>query len=160
MDIARILLSGLLGSAIAVGAAGAAEPVAGRAFADPALAWNPCPDFLPKGCGIAVLGGDPAGRDADVFFRVPGKSSIPLHWHSSTERMVLVAGRLRVTYEGQPAMLLLPGQYARGPARAPHSAVCESDEPCVLFIAFDGPIDAVAGRAPDRDESADRVEKK
>lgn len=126
----------------------AADPAAGRAFADPSLTWNACPDFLPKGCGIAVLGGDPAGRDADVFFRVPGGAVIPLHWHTSAERMVLVGGRLRVTYDGQAPMLLETGQYARGAARVPHSAVCESTEPCVLFIAFDGPLDAVAGRAP------------
>lgn len=52
-----------------------------------------------------------------------------------------------MTYDGQPPMLLQEGQYARGPARAAHSATCESDEPCVLFIAFDGPVDAIAGRS-------------
>lgn len=153
MDIVRFVLSGLLVSAAATGATRAAEPVAGRAHADTGLTWAACPAFLPEGCGIAVLAGDPAGRDADVFFRVPGKSIIPLHWHSSTERMVLVSGRLRVSYEGQPELRLVPGQYARGAARASHSAVCESAEPCVLFIAFDGPVDAIAGRAPARDAS-------
>lgn len=91
MDIARPILLGLLAAALVAAPAQAADPAAGRAFADPALTWNPCPEFLPKGCGIAVLGGDPAGRDADVFFRVPGRSEIPLHWHGSTERMVLVS---------------------------------------------------------------------
>ena len=141
----------LIAAVVACAAAGptmAADPGSGRAFADPGLTWNACPDFLPEGCGIAILGGDPAGDDADVFFRVPGGSILPLHWHSSAERMVLVGGRLRVAYEGQAPMLLVPGQYARGAARAPPSAVCESAEPCVLFIAFDGPLDAHAGPAP------------
>jgi mannose-6-phosphate isomerase-like protein (cupin superfamily) len=143
----RLLPAALCG-AFALLPASAAEPGAGRAFADADLAWNPCPAFLPAGCGIAVLDGDPAGRDADVFFRVPGGAVIPRHWHSSTERMVLVAGRLRVSYDGKAPMRLEPGQYARGAARAPHSAVCESREPCVLFIAFDGPVDAIEGGAP------------
>ncbi len=138
---------------VTTGSAIAADPAVGRAFTDPALTWNPCPDFMSKGCGIAVLGGNPAGRDADVFFRVPGNATIPLHWHSSAERMVLVSGRMRVAFEGQAPMRLMPGQYARGAARAPHSAVCESAEPCVLFIAFDGPVDAHAGRAPAADKS-------
>lgn len=148
----RNLLALLCGCA-AVLPAVASEPVSGRAFADPGVTWGACPEFLPEGCGIAVLGGDPAGRDADVFFRVPGGATIPLHYHSSDERIVLVGGRLRVTFEGQPPMLLEPGQYARVAGRAAHSAVCESAEACVLFIAFDGPLDAVAGRAP----PADRV---
>jgi len=40
----------------------------------------------PKGCGIAVLHGDPAKDNVDEFFKVPAKSTIPLHWHTSAER--------------------------------------------------------------------------
>lgn len=117
-----------------------------RPFEDPALPWGDCPAFMPKGCALAVLHGDPAGRDADVFFRVPAGAEIPLHWHSAAERMVLVDGRLRVRYDGREAIVLMPGTYAYGPARHAHSATCESRRPCVLFIAFDGPVDAHAGR--------------
>ena len=110
---------------------------------DPDLAWNPCPPFLPKGCGIAVLHGDPAKHNVDVFLRVPAKSTLPLHWHTSAERMVLVAGELQVTYDGQKPALMTPGTYAYGPPKRPHSAVCQSVVPCVLFIAFESPLDAV-----------------
>ncbi|MBA3639307.1 MAG: hypothetical protein H0W53_08485, partial [Acidobacteria bacterium] len=55
---------------------------------DAQLKWGPCPSFLPKGCGIAVLHGDPAKDNVDVFLKVPAKSSLPLHWHTSAERMV------------------------------------------------------------------------
>lgn len=103
----------------------------------------PCPPFLPKGCGIAVLHGDPAKDNADVFFKVPGKSTIPLHWHTSPERMVLVAGQLHVTYEGQKKVILKPGTYAYGPAKKAHNGYCASKVDCVLFIAFESPLDAV-----------------
>jgi quercetin dioxygenase-like cupin family protein len=110
---------------------------------DPKLTWSACPPFLPKGCAIAVLHGDPAKENADVFFKLPAKSTIPLHWHTSAERMVLVAGELHVTYDGQKKAVLKPGTYAYGPAKKPHSGSCVSSEPCVLFIAFQSPLDAV-----------------
>lgn len=110
---------------------------------DPKLKWGPCPPFLPKGCAIAFLHGDPAKDNLDVFFKVPGKSKIPLHWHTSPERMILVAGKLEVTYEGQEKAVMTPGTYAYGPAKRPHDGYCASSTPCILFIAFESPLDAV-----------------
>ncbi len=110
---------------------------------DAKLKWGPCPPFLPKGCAIAVLHGDPAKDNLDVFFKVPGKSNIPLHWHSSPERMILVAGKLQITYDGQKTAVLTPGSYAYGPAKRAHSGYCASAAPCILFIAFESPLDAV-----------------
>ena len=110
---------------------------------DPKLKWGPCPAFLPKGCAIAVLHGDPAKDNVDVFFKVPAKSTIPMHWHTSAERMVLVAGELHVTYEGQKKTVLKRGTYAYGPAKRPHDGYCASAVPCILFIAFESPLDAV-----------------
>ena len=115
---------------------------------DPQLKWGPCPPFLPKGCGIAVLHGDPAKENVDVFFKVPAKSTIPLHLHTSPERMVLVAGELHVTYDGQKKAVLKPGTYAYGPAKLPHTGFCASSVPCVLFIAFESPLDAVPVASP------------
>lgn len=110
---------------------------------DPQLKWGPCPPFLPKGCAIAVLQGDPAKDNLDVFFKVPAKSTIPLHWHTSAERMLLVTGKLNLTYDGQKTAVLKPGTYAYGPAKHPHKGYCTSATPCVLFIAFESPLDAV-----------------
>jgi quercetin dioxygenase-like cupin family protein len=112
---------------------------------DPELEWGPCPDFMPEGCGIAVLQGDPDEENADVLFRLPGNSTAPYHHHTSAERMVLVVGEMEVDYDGQDPVRLTPGDYAYGPARLPHTAECVSDEPCILFIAFEAPVDAIAG---------------
>lgn len=120
-----------------------AEPAISRSAGDAALQWNACPDFLPAGCAIAVLHGDPSQPNADVFFRLPAQSRIPLHSHTSAERMVLVAGALEVTYQGQASTRLAPGDYAYGPAGRPHAGQCVSDVPCVLFIAFESAVDAV-----------------
>jgi quercetin dioxygenase-like cupin family protein len=116
---------------------------------DSKLEWGPCPPFMPEGCAIAVLHGDPAQDNADVFFKVPAGADIPMHWHTSAERMVLVSGELHVSYTGQETVVMRPGTYAYGPAKAPHSAFCaEGADPCVLFIAFESPVDAIAGEPP------------
>lgn len=114
------------------------------AMTDPAMQWGPCPPIFPKGCQIAVLHGNPARPNADVFLRVPGGYNIPAHSHTSPERMVLVSGRLKVHYQGTPAAILRAGNYAFGPAGMPHRATCLSVQPCTLFIAFEGPVDAEA----------------
>ncbi|MBI2260377.1 MAG: cupin domain-containing protein [Caulobacterales bacterium] len=112
--------------------------------ADPALAWSGCPAIFPQGCELSVLHGHPARPNADLLLRVPGGSVLPAHSHTSAERMMLAAGRLSVKYLGAPERVLTGGTYAYGPAGLPHSATCVSEEPCVLFIAFEGPVDANA----------------
>jgi quercetin dioxygenase-like cupin family protein len=80
-----------------------------------------------------------------VFFKVAPNYVLPHHWHTSAERMVLVSGELHVTYDGQPTTVLKPGMYAYGPAKAPHEGKCQDRGACVLFIAFEGPVDVQTG---------------
>jgi len=146
--VIRLLLAATAGGLLTLASpASATEPAAESALArtadDAGLLWGSCPPFMPAGCGIAVLHGDPAQANVDIFFKVPGRAEIPLHWHTSAERMVLVAGELHVSYEGQEPEKLTPGTYAYGPARRAHRATCASDVSCVLFIAFESPLDAV-----------------
>ena len=115
-----------------------------KSIADAPLQWGPCPPFMPEGCNIAVLHGDPSKEKADVLFRVKGKSSIPNHWHSSAERMVLLSGKMEVTYRGEETSTMKLGNYAFGPAKKPHTAKCVSKDPCILYIGFNEPVDAFA----------------
>lgn len=119
------------------------EPLT-RVATDTTLQWGPCPPIFPAGCEIAVLHGDPAQPNADIFLRVPGGYEIPAHTHTSAERMILVSGNLEVDYQGAPAAALSPGMYAYGPAGLAHAASCRGPEACTLFIAFEGPVDANA----------------
>ena len=143
---AAVLLS--VFSSLAHAQAPVQEPALTQSYVDAQLKWGPCPPFLPKGCGIAVLHGDPAKGNFDVFLKVPAKSKIPLHWHTSPERMILVAGKLQVTYDGQKMAVLTPGTYAYGPAKRTHTGNCVSATPCILFIAFESPLDAVPVEGP------------
>lgn len=130
------------------GSAIAAEPafVVGTDATD--LQWGPCPEFFPVGCQIAVLHGDPGKANADIFFKVPAGYTIPPHTHTSAERMVLVSGTLRVNYDGQDEAVIQTGNYAYGPPERPHEAYCETGDACILFIAFEQPIDAFPLKKP------------
>lgn len=123
---------------------GGRDRVTARGVDDGELNWGSCPDLFPAGCQIAVLHGDPAQPNADLFFRVPGGYDLPRHRHTSAERMLLVAGELHVTYDGERAIELVPGTYAYGPPQLPHTGRCVGEDPCVLFIAFEAPVDASA----------------
>lgn len=142
------LISGLFLAGVFAGTSVfAQEPPVMHTAKDSQLKWGPCPPFLPKGCGIAVLHGDPSKNNADIYLKVPANSIIPRHWHTSAERMVLVSGELHVTYDGQKTAVLKPGTYAYGPAKLPHKAECKNAGPCVLFIAFELPVDALPSEA-------------
>ena len=121
-----------------------AEPPLAIAPGGEAVRWGPCPPILPGDCRIAVLHGDPSRPNADVLLRIGGGYVLPPHRHSSAERMILLSGRLLVRYSGATAATLEPGHYAYGPAGRPHTGRCLSTEPCTLFIAFEGPVDAEA----------------
>lgn len=108
------------------------------------LEWGACPEFMPEDCQIALLQGDPAKPNADIFFKLQPHTTAPNHWHNSAERMVLISGELEVKYEGQEAEVMKAGTYGYGPAERSHEASCISDEPCVLFVAFEKPVDAFA----------------
>ncbi len=129
-------------------AAAAPEPALALAVGDPALKWGPCPQPFTAGCEIAVLHGDPARPNADVFLRVPSGYRLPTHSHSSAERMVLVSGELKVRYQNAAPSTLKVGDYAFGPAGRPHDGSCVSRQSCTLFIAFEGPVDAIPFNGP------------
>ncbi len=118
------------------------ESAISRSLEDSALKWGPAPAFLPTGSELAVLHGDSAKKNADVFLKLPAKSLIPAHWHTSAERMILVAGEMHINFVGQEKIVLKPGNYAYSPAKLRHDAICVSETPCILFIAFELPVDA------------------
>jgi len=110
---------------------------------DEGLEWGACPEFIPGDCSIAILQGDPSEPNADLFFKLQGNTKVPKHIHSAAERMVLISGEFHVNYEGQDPVVMTAGTYSYGPPGIPHTASCESDEPCVLFVVFEEPVDAI-----------------
>lgn len=124
------------------GTAKTKEAAIANAWDDNGLKWGPAPAFMPQGTELSILHGVPSKKNADAFIKIQSKATIPSHWHTSAERMILVSGELHVTYEGQEKIILKTGSYAYGPAKLSHEAFCASETPCVLFIAFEAPVDA------------------
>lgn len=137
----------VLASSLAMAELPSTEQAIKASINDSSIKWGGCPDFLPKGCGLAFLHGDGSKPNSDVFFKVPGKSQLPHHWHTSAERMILVSGKLALTYDGQKEMVVNEGQYVYGPPKLGHKGTCLSKKPCILFIAFEDPIDAEPDKA-------------
>jgi anti-sigma factor ChrR (cupin superfamily) len=132
----------------------AAPPVTGvpaftRTADDPEVPWGPCPEWMPDGCELAVIQSlDEAGLNADALLKMEPGTTVPEHWHTSAERMVLLSGAMEFDYAGQDPVKLTPGTYLYGPAQLPHVTHClgePGDEPCFLFIAFEEPVDAIEG---------------
>lgn len=115
-----------------------------RSYDSAEIEWGSCPEFMPESCGLAILQGDPEENNTDVLFRLASGDTAPYHGHTSAERMVLLAGKMMVDYDGQEPVVLRPGDYAYGPPELPHVTTCQSEEDCVLFISFDKPVDAYA----------------
>lgn len=143
LKLSRIaILAGCLTTAAGAKPEAASDKPLAIAATDKILTWGPCPPIFSGACKIAVLHGDPAKANADILLKVDAGAALPRHRHTSAERMILVDGQMRVTYEGAAEVTLTPGNYAYGPAGLPHSARCDGKAPCYLFIAFEGPVDA------------------
>ena len=84
-----------------------------RSHRDPQFKWGPCPPIFPTGCEVTVLRRDPANGGSDVFLKTPANYKLPLHWHTSPEHMILVAGEMHVTYEGQKTATLIVTEFGR-----------------------------------------------
>lgn len=140
----RMGLAALLLLVVGTGVFAGGEKAFTRDHHSAEIEWGPCPAFMPDSCGLAILQGDPAKKNTDVLFRLRSGTTAPHHWHTSAERMVLLAGEMRVDYDDQQPVVLEQGHYAYGPPELPHVAVCQSAEDCVLFISFDEPVDAYA----------------
>lgn len=110
------------------------------------LEWGDCPDIIPSGCNVTIIHGDPTKPNADAVFKFQPGTDIPEHWHNSAERMILVQGEMTVTYEDEKTKTLKAGHYAYGPSKKPHTAKCTGSEPCLLFVGFEKPVDAFAGK--------------
>src|SRR5436190_12221571 len=80
-------------------AASAPEPASTVQFIRPK--WEPCLPFVPKGCEVALVKGDFTRGGSQIVYRMPANFSVPAHWHTSAERMVVMAGKIRMTYDGK-----------------------------------------------------------
>lgn len=131
-----------LGSGILTATAVVLAAASGAAAADPLLhnmadmKFGAFPGFPTCTSGSFQLG-DPATQPTVVLVKIGKGCSIPWHWHTPNENVMLMSGQLRleVKDEGGPR-LLKAGGFAQMPAKHVHRAQCMS-KGCLVYIYAD-----------------------
>ena len=112
----------------AVGAADAPLP-RGTVQASPdAIRWQPGSPAMPPGTQMAVLEGDPKGKEwFTLRLKVPAGAVIKPHWHPRDERVTVISGVAGVgfgeTVDPKKVTRLGPGSFYVNPANSRHYLV-------------------------------------
>ena len=94
---------------------------------------------LPACTPGSVESGDPTKGAFIVLAKMPAGCTVPWHWHSANERLMLVSGVAQVeTKDGKP-LQLEAGGFAMMPAQHVHLFRCE--RACLLYVDSDGAFD-------------------
>ncbi len=95
---------------------------------------------VPACITVAVDRGDPATGPSAMLNKFAAGCTVPWHWHTPNEQLMIVSGVLRVEMKDEKPVVQRAGDFAFLPARHIHRAMCVS-VPCVLFLTSDGPFD-------------------
>jgi len=84
--------------------------------------------------------GDPATGPSVLLVRANAGCTVPWHWHTPNEHVMIVSGTLQLQMKGDAAPAVLrPGDYALAPAHHVHQA--RSTGASSFFLHSDGPFD-------------------
>ena len=115
------------------------------------LNWVPCDPKAaqPDACQFAFFRGDPKKEAHYRMIQFKAGFTVPPHWHTSNEHLVMTKGSMTIAAEGghEQGTVLKAGDYAFLPARNIHWV--PSTDGCVFYLYVDGPdsyIDAKAQR--------------
>ena len=101
--------------------------------------FEPLPT-LPSCVSVAVQSGDPSKGASVILFKATAGCTIPWHWHTPTEQVMIVSGSAKVEMKdtGKTAMLG-PGGFAMMPSKHVHQFTCTSA--CSAFVSSNGTFD-------------------
>lgn len=103
------------------------------------LKFGPVPD-APKCFSMAVAEGDPSKGPSTFVLRGTPGCNAPMHYHTPTERVVMVSGTAYLQMKGESgAHLLKAGAYAVAPSKHPHHLTCTTG--CQLYLFSDAAFD-------------------
>lgn len=114
----------------------AADQRAGRNMAEMKFVTVP---GLPTCSPGSVQSGDPTKGPSIILAKVAAGCSIPWHWHTPNEHLMIVGGVARVEMKDGKQLTLRPGAFALMPSRHVHRFRC--DRPCTLYIYSDAAFD-------------------
>src|SRR5262249_38313394 len=87
----------------------------------------------------AVQSGDPSKGPSILIGKLAGGCSIPGHWHTPNEHLMIVSGVAHVEMKDGKPLTLRAGGFALMPARHVHQFRCTTA--CTLFVYSDAAYD-------------------
>jgi quercetin dioxygenase-like cupin family protein len=102
------------------------------------MTFTPVPG-LPTCAPGAVQTGDPTKGASVIIARVAAGCSIPWHWHTPNEHLMIVSGVVRLEARDGKPVTLREGGFARMPGRHVHQFRCTTA--CVFFVYSDAAFD-------------------
>jgi quercetin dioxygenase-like cupin family protein len=121
------------------------------------LKFEPVPD-APKCFSMAAVEGDPAKGPSTFILRATPGCNAPMHYHTPTEKVVLVSGNAYLQMMGDARVnALKPGAYAVAPSKHAHQLTCVTG--CRLYLFSDGPFDVHWVNADGKEISLAEAEK-
>jgi quercetin dioxygenase-like cupin family protein len=91
----------------------------------------------------ALETGNPDTGPSTFLLKAPAGCSVPAHFHSADEQLIVIQGRVATGMKGTPSVTLTPGGFAAMPGKAIHWFSCEGKEPCLMVVSFDQKYDIV-----------------
>jgi quercetin dioxygenase-like cupin family protein len=73
--------------------------------------------------------------------RMTAGCTVPFHWHTPSEEIVVLQGEPLAQMFGQRPYRLRVGSYSQLPTHHVHRFKCVSSVNCLLFLVADGPFD-------------------
>ena len=94
---------------------------------------------LPSCTPGSVQSGDPAKGPSIILARADTGCTVPWHWHSANEHLMIVKGAVRLdTRSGKP-ITIREGGYAMLPAKHVHQFVCTKS--CLFYVHSEAALD-------------------
>jgi quercetin dioxygenase-like cupin family protein len=94
---------------------------------------------LPTQTVGSVQSGDPAKGPFILLAKAAAGSTVPWHWHTANERLMIVSGAADVEMKDGNSVRLEAGGFAALPAQHVHQFRCERD--CTFYLDSDGAFD-------------------
>jgi quercetin dioxygenase-like cupin family protein len=91
---------------------------------------------LPDCAKGAVADGDPTKGAGVIYAKWPAGCGVPMHWHTASERLIVVSGSGTMQHEGGSAETVSKGGFVLMPSKHKHDFHCKAA--CEFYIVTDG----------------------
>ncbi len=95
--------------------------------------------ILPSCMDVAAQEGDPMHGAATLLVKMSAGCTVPWHWHTAKEKLLIVSGRGKAEMKDHGAEMVGPGDFVDLTAKGIHQFTCTTA--CVFFDVTDGAFD-------------------